>query len=205
MATGLGSLTLLTLFGGAMFGGEGLEATRAVELQYVRPTKADRQLELSNASWYFAKTAVMEDRLEIKLGATATRARGSITQLQGSVEDGTFRSEVLESSAWGLGPTAVASLRLSTLGATSIDVDASGSLMLYDRRFPNGGSRYNGMLQAGPSVSVALGNGRSLTAGVRWTHISNGQGLGAHNPSFDGRGLFVQYQRELSRTARMRS
>jgi hypothetical protein len=36
---------------------------------------------------------------------------------------------------------------------------------------------------------------------VRWTHISNGQGLGAHNPSFDGRGVFLLYERELGRRA----
>ena len=26
----------------------------------------------------------------------------------------------------------------------------------------------------------------SLTVGLRWMHISNGQGLGAHNPSYEG-------------------
>ncbi len=204
MASGLGSLTLITLFGGAMFGGEGLEPERAMEVQQVWPTRANRQLKLTNASWFFAKTAVIEERLEIRLGGTVTRARGSITQLQGSLEDATLRSEVLESSAWGLGPTASANLRLVNIGASRIGLDASGSLMLYERGFPSGGSWYNGMLQAGPSLGLDLSRGRSLTAGVRWTHISNGQGLGAHNPSFDGRGVFVQYQRELGRTARSR-
>ncbi len=117
MASGLGSLTLLTLFGGAFFGGEGLEPTQAIELQHIRPTKANRQLELTNVSWFLARTTVMEDRLEVKLGATATRAKGSISQVQGSLGDGTLRSEVLESSAWGLGPTASASLRIMNLGA----------------------------------------------------------------------------------------
>lgn len=205
MASGLGSLTLLTLFGGALFGGDSLEPTQAFELQHIRPTKASRQLELTNASWFFATTSVVEDRLQIQLGATATRATGSITQLQGRLEDGTLRSEVLDSPAWGLGPTASANLRLLSFGATRIGFDASGSLMLYDRAFPAGGSRYNGMLQAGPSLSVDLDHRRSLTTGVRWTHISNGQGLGAHNPSFDGRGLFVQYQRTLGKRARLQS
>lgn len=205
MASGLGSLTLLTLFGGAVFGGDGLVPTQAVEVQHIRPTQWDRQLQLTNVSWFLAKTSIVDDRLEIKLGGTASRASGSITQLKGSLADGTLHSEVLQSPAWGLGPTASASLRLVNLGAARIGLDTSGSLMFYDRRFPSGGSWYNGMLQAGPSMGLGLGNGRSLTAGVRWTHISNGQGLGAHNPSFDGRGLFVQYQRALGRTARLRS
>ena len=202
MASGLGSLALVTLFGGAVLGGDGLEPAQAIEVQHIRPTKQNRQLELTNVSWFFAKTTMMQDRLEIKLGGTATRARGSITQLQGSLEDGTLRSSVLESSAWGLGPTASASFRLADLGAARVGLDASGSVMLYDRGFPSGGSWYNGMLQAGPSLNLSLSKGRSLTTGVRWTHISNGQGLGAHNPSFDGRGVFVQYQCQLGRATR---
>jgi hypothetical protein len=201
MATGLGPLTLLGLFGGALFGGDGPQPVRAYEVQQIQPTKPDRQLTLTNASWYFAKTAVVDERLDIRLGATATRARGSITQLQGRYEEGTLRSEVLESPAWGLGPTASASLKLVDFDTTRVNLDASGSVMLYDRRFPAGGSRYNGMLQVGPSVTAQLRPGRSLSGGVRWTHISNGQGLGAHNPSFDGRGVFLLYERELGRRA----
>lgn len=199
MTIGLGPLTLLGLFGGALLGGDGPQPVRAFEVQEIRPTKSNRQLELTNVSWFFTSTAVVEDRLDVKLGATATRARGSITQLQGRYEDGTLRSEVLDSPAWGIGPTASGSWRLVEHKAARLNLDASGSVMLYDRGFPAGGSWYNGMLQAGPSLSASLGPGRSLTGGIRWVHISNGQGLGAHNPSFDGRGVFVQYERALGR------
>lgn len=204
MVSGLGQLTLLGLFGGALFGGEEPQRVQGVELQHIRPTKAERQLELTNASWFFARKPIIEDRLDLRLGATATRATGSITQLLGSHEEGTLRSVVLASPAWGLGPTVSANLKLAELGLVRLNLDASGSLMLYDRGFPSGGSHYNGMVQAGPSLSLDLAKGRNLSAGVRWTHISNGQGLGAHNPSFDGRGFYVQLERPLGRGAKPR-
>lgn len=205
MIGGLGQLTLLGLFGGALFGGDDPQAVHAIEVQRIAPSKAERQLELTNTSWFFAKKPVLEDRLDLRMGVTATRATGSITQLEGSFEEGTLRSVTLGSPAWGLGPTVSASLKLAELGPVRLNLDASGSVMFYDRSFPAGGSRYNGMLQAGPSLSLGLDTRRTLTAGARWTHISNGQGLGAHNPSFDGRGLFVQVERALGRGARPRS
>jgi lipid A 3-O-deacylase len=205
MAIGLGQLTLLGLFGGAAFGGDELRPAEVIEVQHLRPTKPDRQLELTNVSWFFARKSIVPGRLDLNLGATATRAKGSITQLKGSFEDGTLRTETLDSPAWGLGPTVNANLRVFDVGAARFNLDVSGSVMLYDRGFPSGGSWYNGMVQAGPSLQLRFEKGRSLTVGTRWTHISNGQGLGAHNPSFDGRGVFVQYERELKGPARVRS
>lgn len=205
MTTGLGTLTLLGVFGGAIFGGGGPQPMQAFEVQQIRPTQPDRALELTNASWYVARTPIVPDRLEIQLGVTASRARGTIVQRPGSLEDGTLRTVELASSAWGIGPTAAATLKLIDFGQTRLNLDVAGSAMLYDRPFPSGGSRYNGMIQAGPSVRTSLDHGRRLAAGVRWTHISNGQGLGAHNPSFDGRGIYLQYERALGRAARARS
>lgn len=196
MTSGLGALALVSLFGGAWVGGPP-QPTRAIEWQHVRPTATDRDLTLDNLSVFVAEKTLLEDRLALQLGLTATRARGQITQLEGRFEDGTLRSERLDSPAWGLGPTVGARLRLADRGGLRLGFDVSGSLMFYDRDFPSGGSRVNGMLQAGPSLSLALGQGRQLTAGLRWTHISNGQGLGAHNPSFDGRGVHLQFQRAL--------
>jgi hypothetical protein len=199
MFTGLGQLTLLSLFGGALFAGESPERISALEVQQIRPTKQDRQIALTNVSYFFATKSLIQDRLDLKLGATATRARGSIVQLQGSFDEGTLRSEAMESPAWGVGPTVSASLKLLEARPLRLNLDASGSLMVYDRGFPAGGSWYNGMVQAGPSLNIGLGKNRNLTVGARWTHISNGQGLGAHNPSFDGKGVFLQYERTLGR------
>jgi hypothetical protein len=198
MIPGLGQATLLALFGGALYGGdEATERTQAFELQHVVPTQAARQIHLTNASWFFAEQPHFGGRLTLKLGATASRASGRIEQTSGSFEDGTFRAETLDSAAWGLGPTVGASLRLAQAGRATLALDASGSLMFYDRAFPSGGTRVNGMLQAGPSVSWDLSRGGNVTLGARWLHISNGQGLGAHNPAYDGRGLYAQWQRPL--------
>lgn len=201
MFSGLGQLTLLGLFGGALFVGDPPERISAVEVQHIRPTKPERQVELSNLSYFFATKSLVQDRLDLRLGAAASRARGSIVQLRGSFDEGTLRSETLDSPAWGIGPTVSASLKLLEARPVRLNLDASGSLMAYDRGFPAGGSWYNGMVQAGPSLNVGLGPNRNLTVGARWTHISNGQGLGAHNPSHDGRGVFLRYERALGRGA----
>jgi len=197
MIPGLGQATLLALFGGALYGSDATERTHAIELQHLQPTKAGRQIELDNATWTFAQQQHFGGQLTLKLGATASRARGSIEQLTGSFEQGTLRSETFASPAWGLGPTVGASLRLGQAGAATLRLETSGSLMLYDRAFPAGGTRANGLVQAGPSLAWDLSRGRSLTVGARWAHLSNGQGLGPHNPAYDGRGLFVRYERPL--------
>ena len=197
MIPGLGQATLLALFGGALHGGDATERMSAFEIQQFAPIHADRQIELTNASWFFAEQHHFGGRLTLKLGASASRARGGIEQLTGSFEDGTLRTQVLDSPAWGVGATVSAGLRLGQAGRATWALESSGSLMLYDRGFPNGGTRVNGMLQAGPSVAWDLGRGRSVTLGARWTHISNGQGLGPHNPSYEGGGLHVRYQRPL--------
>jgi hypothetical protein len=197
MFSGWGQLTLLSLFGGALFGGDAPEKVSALEIHRVRPTKAERQIELTNLSYFFAKKRFGDDLIHMKIGATATHAHGSIIQLQGRIEDGTFGSVELESPALGVGPTVSAGLRVLETRSTRLSLEAVGSVMVYDRGFPAGGSWYNGMVQAGPSLSIGLADARSLTLGVRWTHISNGQGLGPHNPSFDGRGVYLQYEQAL--------
>jgi hypothetical protein len=205
MFSGLGQLTLLSLFGGALFGGEAPERMGALEIQQTQPTKPDRQIELTSVSYFFGRKPLIQERLDLKLGVTATRARGSIVQLDGSLEEGTLRAQAMDSPAWGVGPTVAATVKVLDVGSTRLNLEVSGSIMAFDRGFPAEGSWYNGMVQAGPSLSIGLGQSRNLTVGARWTHISNGQGLGAHNPSFDGRGVFVQYERALGRTASRRS
>jgi hypothetical protein len=205
MFSGLGYVTILSLFGGALFAGNPAERIAALEIHQIQPTKLERQIEMTNVSYFFGKKSLIEERLDLRLGVTATRARGSIVQLEGSFEAGTLRSQTLDSPAWGAGPTVGATLKVLEIGPTRLNLEASGSVMAFDRSFPAGGTWYNGMVQAGPSLSVDLDRKRNLTVGARWAHLSNGQGLGAHNPSFDGRGIFVQYERALGRTAERRS
>lgn len=73
----------------------------------------------------------------------------------------------------------------------------STAVLIYDRPFPAGGDHYNGMFQIGPSFSFTPARGHTLTLGYRWMHVSNGQGLGAHNPAYEGKGVVLRYQMPL--------
>ncbi len=197
MIDGLGQLALIGLFGGFALGDDPGPQRHAFELQHFRPTTPERQLDLVNASWYFSRRTLFDERLELRLGATLSRAAGSIVQTSGAIEDGSFRAQTLESAAWGIGPTVAASVLLARASTVSLSLEAAGSLMLHDRSFPAGGSRYNGMVQIGPTLAWQTNRSGEWRVGARWLHLSNGQGLGAHNPGYDGRGVSVRYERPL--------
>lgn len=197
MIDGLGTLTLIGLFGGFALGDADGPRRDALELQHFRPVHADRSLALSNATWYLDRRTLFDERLQLSLGATVSRATGHIVQLSGDIQDGSLRQQTLPSDAWGIGPTVGASLVLAQARTLSLSLDVAGSLMLYDRDFPAGSSRYNGMLQAGPTLAWQGADARQWSLGARWLHLSNGQGSGAHNPGYDGHGLSLRYERPL--------
>jgi hypothetical protein len=181
---------LLTLAG--LFGGYALVDTPATHLQEFgldrfEPLHADRQIHLTNAHAVLREKQTAGGALSLRLGLVAQHARGEITQLTD-----TLAQQTLDSPGTGLGLSAEARLRLWG----GLHLDASAAPMLYDRRFPAGGTHYNGMFQAGPSFSWPMGTGR-WTIGARWLHISNGRGLGPDNPSTEGRGLVLRYQLPL--------
>lgn len=128
------------------------------------------------------------------MGLTLSRATGHITQLAGSWEEGTLRTEILDSPAWGIGPGVELQYDLLNLATGRLHMDLGAALQIHDRRFPAGGDHYNGLFRIGPAWSQSWGDGRSFTVGWRWMHLSNGQGPGPHNPSTEGRGLVLGAQ-----------
>jgi hypothetical protein len=57
--------------------------------------------------------------------------------------------------------------------------------------FPVGGTRWNGVRQAGVGVELELTPQLRLGAGVRQQHVSNGKGLVDDNPAWEGQGAYV--------------
>lgn len=57
--------------------------------------------------------------------------------------------------------------------------------------FPPGGTRLNAASHFGAGIDVALPRGLGLRAGIRQMHVSNGKGMVAENPSFDGLGGYA--------------
>lgn len=197
MVDGLGTVFLLGLFGGYVAADEPPQHVAAIEVQAVRPAKANRQLDMTLLDWQFREKRLWDDRLRLGLGATLMHASGHITQLTGSLDDGSLRELRLASPGWGLGPSIGASLRAPISPAVSVSLDVKGAVLLHDRAFPAGGKRYNGLIEGGPSLHWRLDGGSELSFGARWLHLSNGQGLGAHNPSYDGRGVSLRYRQPL--------
>ncbi|MCU7937059.1 MAG: acyloxyacyl hydrolase [Candidatus Thiodiazotropha sp. (ex Dulcina madagascariensis)] len=49
------------------------------------------------------------------------------------------------------------------------------------------------MWRGGPVVRYAIRNDLEIALGYRWMHLSNGQGAGSQNPSYDAQGVNLQY------------
>jgi hypothetical protein len=64
----------------------------------------------------------------------------------------------------------------------------AGLIFFANAPFLPGGDVYDFMLHHGAGVEVALGDRFALGIHVHFTHLSNGQGLGSFNPTFDGVG-----------------
>lgn len=158
-------------------------------LDRLAPLHANRQIHTTSLHWRLREKQWWDGRVALRLGATLSRPTGSITQ------PGPNGIDLLDSPAWGLGPAVDAQLRLVRGTGWRLQLDTSAAVLLYDRRFPAGGDHYNGMLQLGPSIAWQLPAGRGeLELGWRWMHVSNGQGLGPHNPSYEGRGITLRWR-----------
>ncbi len=124
---------------------------------------------------------------------TATFASGEITQLEGELNQGTLHDVVYSSDAVGIGPGVLTSLHLWQIGKLSLNLEGAGSFIIYNRDFPAGGDWYNFMWRGGPVLKYSIYQDHEIGLGFKWMHVSNGQGIGPQNPSYDGQGLNIQY------------
>jgi len=119
-------------------------------------------------------------------GLTASRAWGEMYQLGEQFQELHYRTE-----ASGVGPMFLLRLAPLTRAGFSLALEMVLSVLLYDRGFPSGGELYNFSLRFGASVNYEVNEHLCLSLGARWMHVSNGQGLGDHNPSYEGVGFPV--------------
>jgi hypothetical protein len=146
------------------------------------PTKGGRPIRST-----FFDAAVGRDLAPVPVwiffGVTATSAFGSIFQ---DTDNGRV---TLESSAFGFGPSFGVRFDPLRLGPLSLGGDASGALVFYDKHFPAGGDYYNFAWRVGFSAAIRIDDRVRIVAGIRWMHVSNGQGLGPWNPSYEAFGI----------------
>lgn len=58
--------------------------------------------------------------------------------------------------------------------------------------FPPGGTKLNALTQYSLGMSTRIGDSSILNLGLRHSHISNGKGMVAENPAFDGTGIYLE-------------
>lgn len=161
---------------------EGLRAEGQAE--YLWPTHADREISTVSLHALLGQGFFSQSWLSWRAGLTTSYAWGNIEQL-----DDQFRSIHYDNAALGVGPVGLLRLQTPPLARLSVGGDASGGLLLYTQHFPAGGDVYNFMWRAGVLLEYRASAAVWAGAGFHVMHVSNGQGLGPHNPSYEGRGV----------------
>lgn len=164
-----------------------------VEVQELVPVESDRKIRTTNLDLLFRIRRFDTPDFKFHGGFTVSRSRGSITQQTGSFQAGTLKNETLASTATGAGPVLAVQTELGRGGNLSASLHGSVGVLLYDRDFPAGASRYDFMLRYGPTLSYRLNDRQDLSVTLRGMHVSNGQGFSSHNPQYNAMGLGVQF------------
>ena len=164
-----------------------------VELEELGPLERNRQIHTTNLHFLFRMKSFDIGDFKLYGGLTVSRARGTISYRTGSLEAGTLIDKSYDSTASGAGPVLAARVGLARSGNVSASVDGSAGVLLYDRDFPAGASRYEFMFRYGPTLSYTLNGGQELSVTLRGMHVSNGQGFNTHNPEYNAAGVGVQF------------
>ena len=165
----------------------GLPLRVDVDVEYYLPIGEDRQIHSVFVNGLFG-VEVIPGILILAGGVTVTGAWGSIVQWNDDFED--VRSDTL---VGGVGPLFLIRCEPFHVGRFGLALDVAGAIVLYTRRFPPGGDIYNFTWRLGGALEVRATESLTVTAGVRWMHVSNGQGLGPQNPSYEGVGFPVGF------------
>jgi lipid A 3-O-deacylase len=166
-----------------------------VELEELGPLERNRQIHTMNLHFLFRMKSFDIGVFKLYGGLTLSRARGNISFRTGSAEAGTLKDEVFESAATGAGPVLAIRTEFARSGNVSASLDGSAGVLLYDRDFPAGATRYEFMFRYGPTLSYTLNDRQELSVTLRGMHVSNGQGFHTHNPEYNAIGLGVQFLR----------
>ena len=164
-----------------------------VEVQELVPIESDRSIRTTNLDLLFRIKDFDTPDFKFHGGLTVSHARGTITRQTGSFQAGTLKEETYASTATGAGPVLAIQTELARSGNLSASLHGSAGVLLYDRDFPGGASRYEFMLRYGPTVSYRLNDRQDLSLTLRGMHVSNGQGFNSHNPQYNALGFGVQF------------
>lgn len=160
--------------------------------EYYSPSHWNRQINTINLNGLIGKEVVPKIGLQIFAGATITHAWGSTIMVNEFLKE-----EQYETSAIGIGPIILFRLQPLTISKFSFSIDATGGIILYNKLFPPRGDIYNFMFRLGGTIGFYIGDNFRINLGLRRMHISNGQGVGAFNPFYEGEGLSLNLSKEF--------
>jgi hypothetical protein len=155
------------------------------EVEYYLPTKAHRSIRsiFANAA---AGVSLLHGIFTFEGGITVAGAWGNIIQW-----DQHFNDVRLDTSVGGAGPMFLIRCDPFHVWRLSLSLDLLSAIVFYSNHFPPGGDIYNFTWRLGGALVFRVNERFSVTVGLRWMHVSNGQGLGAQNPSYEGLGFPV--------------
>lgn len=161
-------------------------------LEYYTPSHWNRQINTVNLNGLIGKEFIRSIGLQVFAGATITHAWGNTIMVNEFLKE-----EQYETSAIGIGPVILFRLQPLTIGNFSFSIDATGGIILYNKSFPPRGDIYNFMFRLGGTIGFYIGDNFRINLGLRRMHISNGQGVGAFNPFYEGEGLSLNLSKEF--------
>lgn len=159
-------------------------------VEYLWPVERERQIQTVSFNAFIGKEFFRKIHLSPYGGITATYAWGNIIQM-----NDTFQEMEYDNAAFGIGPVFMMRFELLVYRGFTLGADASGAVVFYSSDFPAGGDFYNFMWRIGPTAAWRFNSKYSINAGYRWMHVSNGQGIGQHNPYYPAQGISINFDR----------
>jgi lipid A 3-O-deacylase len=162
------------------------------EFEYYSPKDDDRQIESAFIYALWGKEYVNELHYSLYCGAVGTYAWGYILQWDENFNDVRYNTE-----AAGAGPAVLIRVDFFRSPAFHLSGDFLMGAIFYNKNFPPGGDIYNFFRKYGISMGLALDHHREIVLGFRDMHVSNGQGMNSHNPSYEGYGISLDFVKHL--------
>lgn len=165
----------------------------SLSVDYFYPVEKSRNIDTINFNAYYPIKEFNKIGLILYGELTCTFASGDITQLEGEFSEGTLHEVNYDNEAFGIGPGLWTDFSVLNGDTISFHIGGGGNFIAYNKNFPAGGDRYNFMWRAGPMLKIHIGNKRNIGIGYLWMHVSNGQGAGPQNPSYEAQGISVYF------------
>jgi hypothetical protein len=152
---------------------------------------------------YFATTEGHRNDIDVELleaarvwrfaGGLELQARGGLFHANGSRSSrDVFLDGIAsgDSSVTGITGGGVIRFYVLTLGPARVFADGSAQVLYTPGDvFPAGGTGVNGLLRAGAGLSYDVSPNLTVEAAYHLAHVSNGSGLTARNPIWNGQGV----------------